>query len=80
LQEGDKESWRGEVQFRSLDSVKRRVNGVYPLVSIRSVYQLRGGEVERSTQEIKWWGGGEKESRQHFLGHGMVALFHKYSY
>lgn len=56
------------------------MNGGYPLVSIRSVYQLKGGEVERSTQEIKWWGGGERESRQHFLGHGVVALFHKYSY
>jgi len=54
--------------------------GGYPLVSIRSVYQLRGGEVERSTQEIKWGGGGEKESKQHFLGYGVVALFHKYSY
>lgn len=56
------------------------MNGGVPLVSIRSGYQLRGGEVVRSTQEIKWWGGGEKESTQHFLGQGVVALFHKYSY
>lgn len=54
--------------------------GGVPLVFFKSGYQLRYGEVERSTQEIKWWGGGEKESRQHFLGPGVVALFHKYFY
>ena len=47
LQEGDKESRRQEVLFRSLDSVKRRMNGEYPFVSIRSVYQLGGGEIEK---------------------------------
>jgi hypothetical protein len=47
LQEGDKENWREEVQFRSLDSVKRRINGGHPFGQSISSVAVRLKEVPK---------------------------------